>query len=49
MHHQLVAKWNEDGDDFIWESETFKTVRHNERLNTQKIYKNKKYNKFFLS
>jgi len=24
--HQLVAKWNEDGDDFIWESETFKTV-----------------------
>jgi len=24
--HQLVAKWNVDGDDFIWESETFKTV-----------------------
>ena len=24
--HQLVAKWNVDGDDFIWKSETFKTV-----------------------
>tara|TARA_B100000427_G_C15392409_1_gene543922 strand:- start:300 stop:806 length:507 start_codon:yes stop_codon:yes gene_type:complete len=26
--HQLVGKWNEDGDDIIWASDTFKTV-HN--------------------